>query len=369
MKTKRTLTVTATVVVAGAVLAGCSTYAPADSIILYYTAGAGEAKQFSQCIEPGRSGDFPVDDEIFQIPTSLRTWNIRTEGGDTDKPIKSGTLPIKVPTTADPNGPAIDQPGPEVAVYATADFYINTDCKDGANSPIVKFWENTGRRYGISSDGENGFNPESFKDMLLDTLVPAEEKAIREETRKYTGDDLDANIGGVWAKMERNLFPSFVAELRNKLGGDYFCGIGYNRGQEVSWKEWQVEKDGQGKPKTDAQGEPVMVEVDKKGTCPPVRITITDVNFADPAIQQARTNVFTARQNAESARINAESQRTQAKILEEVAKAPGYLELQKLDVERQRIDSQKAATEACRHSPSCTVIVDQSGNGVTMGVK
>jgi hypothetical protein len=343
---KRGLLVGAAALLAGAALTGCSTYAPADSIILYYNSGTGENKEWAECIAPGKSGSYPIDDEIFQIPTSLRTWNIRPEGGDSKDPIRSGTLPVSLPATS--GSPGINQPGPEVVVWATADFYINTDCSAGKESPVVKFWENSGRRYEISADGEDGFNIDKFRGMLLNTLVPAEEKAIREETRKYSGDDLDANLNGVWAQMERNLAPSFLAELKAKLGGDYFCGIGYQGGKEVSWKEWVA--DG-----TDEKGQPKIVEKEKKGSCPPVRITITDVNFADPAIAAARTRVFTEKQNAEADQIKAQSERDRAATLGQAVNTPGYVELQKIEV-------QKQAAAACQANPNCTVIIDGTGN-------
>lgn len=357
MKTKRAVALTAAALAAGIVLTGCSTYAPTDSIILYYNSGVGEEKKFDSCIQPGTAGSYPVDDEIFQIPTNLRTWNIRAQGGDTDQPIRSGTLPVSLPANGAADTPLINQPGPEVVVYATADFYLNTDCAAGKDSPIVKFWENTGRRYGISKDDEDGFDQDAFRTMLLNTLVPAEEKAVREETRKYSADDLDANINGVWAQMERNLFPSFIAELKNKLGGDFFCGVGYQRGKEVTWKEWQIDKGAEDKPKVDNKGQPILVEKEVKGTCPPVRITITDVNFADPKITEARTKVFTDKQHAESEQIKAKSERDKAKILGEAVNTPGYVELQ-------RIEAQKMAAEACKTNPQCTVIIDQTGNSV-----
>lgn len=320
------------------IVTGCSTRAPSDSMYLYYASGVGDDKKFVECIEPGTSGKYPVDDEIFEIPTSMRTWNVRPEGGDTTTPITSGTLPVN------------DQPGAEVVVFTTTDFYLNTDCSQGADSPVVKFWEQTGRRYGIATNGEDGFNIDGFRTMLVNTLVSAQEKATRTETRKYEADDLDANLDAVWTTMERNLAPGFGAELRAKLGGDFFCGVGYARGAEVEWTEW--ERSG-----ADDAGKPTYREVAKKGTCPPVRITITDINYADPKIGEARTRVFTEKQNAEAERIKAQAERDRARILGEAANSPNYVELQ-------RIEAQKLAAEACRTNQNCTVIIDQSGQGV-----
>lgn len=337
-------------------LTACSTRAPSESIILYYAAGAGDDRKFVECIQPGQSGKYPVDDEIFALPTSLRTWNIRPDdGGDSKSPIVSGTLPTE------------NQPGAEVAVFATADFYINTDCGDGKGkdddkettgykSPVVKFWESTGRRYGISADGEEGFNQANFNRMLLNTLVPAEEKALREETRKYDADALDANLGNVWQTMERNLAPTFLRTLREKLGGDFFCGTGYAGGRKVKWTEWELvtEDEAGSAPALDASGQPQYREKEKTGTCPPVRISITDVRFANKEIADSRNRVVAAENNAKADQIEAQAQADRARTLEGVGNSPGYVRLQE-------IEAQKAAAKACEKAPSCTVIIGDIG--------
>jgi len=242
-------------------------------------------------------------------------------------------------------------------VYATADFYLNSDCKAGAKSPIVRFWESTGRRYGISADGEDGFNQGNFNRMLLNTLVPAEETALRQETRKFGADVLNDNIGNVWTTMERNLAPTFQRTLEDKLGGKYFCGTGFAGGAEVEWTEWQaVTEDEEGSaPALDASGQPVYREVKKKGSCPPVRITITDVNFKDPKIADARARAYAAEQDANAKRIEAQGEADRAAILEGVGNSPGYVRLQE-------IEAQKQAAEACKVSKNCTVIIGDPGN-------
>lgn len=352
-RVRRTVAVllAATALVLG--LSACATRAPADMIILYYTAGAGEDKKFSECIEPGTSGSYPIDDEIFALPTSLRTWNIRPDGGDTNVPINSGSKPGQQ-LGADGKPTGVTQAGPEVKIWATADFYVNTDCAEGSKSPVVQFWEKTGRRYEISSDGENGFNLDRFVGMLKNTLAPAEEAAIRQQTRLYSADDLDANVNDVWTILSRQLGPEFNRQLRDKVGGDYFCGPGFVRGQDVEWVEYVT--DG-----VDANGLPRFREDRKRGKCPPVRITITDVAFVSDDVAKARANVYTAEQNAKAALIDATSKAEVAKTLESVGNSAAYVELQ-------RIEAQLKAAEACKQNPNCTVIIDGSGGGVGLTV-
>lgn len=299
---------------AGVLLAtavACSTRPPADEVYLFYMDGSVDTKEFKQCVEPNGKGPWRANNKTFALPTSLRTWNIRPTGGDTDQPIKSSSKPGK-------DG----QPGPEVLVYATAEFYLNTHCGTGdkagtdGGSPVVQFWEKTGRRYKVS-EGDATFSEEGWRTMLLNTLVPAEEKAIREVTRNYTADALDANADGVWKRMEEALGTTFLAELKAKTGGDYFCGPGYDR---------------------------------SKPDCPPIRISITDVNFADAGIAEARARVFKAEQDAKAALIAAQSQVDVARTLSQASKDAGYIRIKELE-------AQLEAAKACAANPNCTLII------------
>lgn len=343
-------------------LTSCSSHAPSDMIMLYYTAGTGDDKAFKECIEPGQSGSYPVDDETFSLPTSLRTWNIAVKDGDDDSPIVSGSLPAQtLGTDGKPTGTT--QPGPEVSVWATATFYLNTDCAGGHDSPIVQFWERTGRRpwkdghgVAIDDDGDEGtgFNEDAWRVMLQNTLVAAEAKAIRQESRNYSADALDANTDDVWTLMERQLGPSFNAALRDSVGGDYFCGPQYQRGQDVDWVEYAP--DG-----VNEKGLPRFKEVQKRGKCPPVKISITDVGITNASIAAARADVYAAEQRAKAALIDAQSKADVAARLEQVGNSAAYVELQ-------RIQAQLEAAQACRANPNCTVIIDGTGAaGVTVG--
>lgn len=297
-------------------VAGCSTRPTPDEVYLYYMNGPLDAKDFKECVEPNGKGPWEANNDVFTLPTSLRTWNIRPQGGGTDQPIKSSSKPAR-------DG----QPGPDVIVYATAEFYLNTNCTAGKDSAVVQFWEKTGRRYTVSNNlGE--FSPDGWRTMLLNTLVPAEEKAIREVTRNFTADELDANTNGVWKQMEEQLGATFLTELKAKTGGDYFCGPTYNRAT---------------------------------GECPPIRISITDVNFADPGIAEARARVFKAEQDAKAALIAAQSQVDVANKLSQAGRDAGYIRLKELE-------TQLAVAQACAANPNCTLIVGD-GAGVNVNPK
>jgi hypothetical protein len=322
----------------------CSTRAPSDHIILYYKNGAGDNKTFSSCIQPGEAGEYPIDDQIFALPTSMRTWNIRPDGkGDSKDPISSGSQPG-----------TDNQPGPPVAVITAVDFYLNVDCTQKANSPIVQFWEKTGRRYGISKDGENGFQSAAWNTMLINTLVTAEEKAIREQTMRYNADAMDANVGGVWQKIEAALGTTFSAQLRAKLGGDYFCGTGYDGGKKVTWTEPVLNADG------------TIGSRQAEGTCPPVRVSVTDINLLNADVQKSRDNVYKAQQEAKEALIRAQAEVDKAAILSKSAQDPNYLRLIEAQAQLEAAKAQAEAAKACAANPNCTIIIGGTG-GVIVG--
>jgi hypothetical protein len=330
---RRRTTTALAVLAAGAILsctAACSTRADSDMIVLYYKSGVGDNRVFSECVQPGKSGAYPIDDQIFALPTSLRTWNIRPSGGDSKDPIKSGSKPTGA------------QPGPEVVVYTATDFYLNTNCDDGKESPIVQFWEKTGRRYHVSKDGENGFDPKAWETMLVNTLVTAQETALRARTRDWTAEQLDANLEDSWNRMEQRIAAGFADELRAKLGGDYFCGPEYQSGKTVTWDEPVLNEDG------------TISQVKRSGTCPPVRVSITDINLADPGIVEARNKVYKAQQEAEAELIKARAEVEKARLLDQAARNSAYVELRK-------IEAQLEAARACAGNPNCTLVIGADG--------
>lgn len=298
----------------GVLATGCSTVSDPDQVGLYYMQGPSDGNQFKECIEPGKTGPAEWNNAAIFLPTSLRTWNIAENGGDTDKAVVVSTQP-------EANQPS----GVQVKVWSTTSFYLNTFCdKDGG--VVRKFWENIGRRY--SADDDAG-----WKLMLVQVLVPALEKATQDVVRGYTADALVGNVGGVRAEAQDKISAQFTAELKRLAGGDYFCGPSFNRA---------------------------------KSECPEIEMIIRDVDYADPGIQDARNAkqkaIELAAAKVAEAEGNAKAAVAQAQGEVDAAAKRGTLYENKAWVQLQLAQKQLEAIQACASSDKCTIIVGSNGN-------
>lgn len=326
-----------------------------NELKLVYMSGVGDDRKFERCIAPGEAGDWIADNDVFTLPTGKRTWNIAdSPDADERKPVVSGSMPKTDPETKE------RRPGPTVDVWLTTDFYLNWDCgfdytkslkgqKGTATSPVVTFFNRTGRTAEISTNGGD-FDLDKWKSMLRTTLAKVEVDVIQAETRKYDADDLDANIGDVYAQMEAQMGPAFQRALNAKMGGDYFCGVEYDGGRSVTWTERVLDvKTGK------------VVETPKTGKCPPVRIDITNVDLHEKAIQDARVQTYVVEQQAKAANVKAKSD----KAVAELANDPNVMKLREqqnvLDVEKERTKQ----VELCSRTTGAVCVV---GGGVGVNV-
>lgn len=340
-------------------LTACGTTAQPDFLLLRYDKRNSGGVSFKECVQPSKKAGTTYNDQNFALPVSLRTWNITlpNQGGDSTDPIRTGTKPRAEVKDAAGKVVTAAQPGPDMVIYTKAEFYLNTDCTAGKDSPIVRFWENTGRRYGVAADGETAFSADGWKSMLLNTLVPAESKAARASSRSFDPDALDTNAGGVWAQLEAQMATTFVSELNASIGGgDYFCGPSYRRdsnGKPVDVK-WTVPD----------PADPTKT-VEQHGTCPPVRISIIDINYADTRISDARASAYAAEQAARAANIDAQAKVDVANKLKEAGAQGAAVQQQQNDllIEQERTKQ----VESCAKNPNCTVIVGNAG--VNVGAK
>ncbi len=312
---KNRLKALAGIAVATAVLgSGCSTIADPDKVGLYYMEGPSDGYKFEECIDPGKTGSAEWNNSVVYLPTSLRTWNIAPDGGDTGAAVVVSTQP-------EPNQPS----GVQVKVWSTTSFYLNTFCdKDGG--VVRKFWENIGRRYGADTDG-------GWRNMLVQVLIPALEKATQDVVRGYTADALVGNVGGVRADAQDKISALFTTELKRLAGGDYFCGPSFNRASKE---------------------------------CPQIEMIIRDVDYADPGIQDARNAkqkaIELAAAKVAEAEGNAKAQVAQAQGELDAAHKRGTLYENKAWVQLQLAEKQLQAIQACAGSDKCTIVIGSNGN-------
>lgn len=314
MRKSRLLALVGISLLTGVLATGCSTVAEPDRVGLYYMEGPSDGYKFDACIDPGTTGPAEWNNSVVYLPTSLRTWNIAPEGGDTGAAVVVSTQP-------ETNQPS----GVQVKVWSTTNFFLNTFCDQ--NGGVVKpFWENIGRRYKADTD-------DGWRNMLVQILVPALEKATQDVVRSYTADALVGNVGGVRAEAQDKISTQFTAELKRLAGGDYFCGPGFNR---------------------------------SKSECPEIEMLIRDVDYADPGIQDARNAkqkaIELAAAKVAEAEGNAKAQVAQAQGEVDAAAKRGTLYENKAWVQLQLAQKQLEAIQACASSDKCTIIVGSNGN-------
>lgn len=297
-------------------MAACSSVAPNDQVGLYYMQGPSDGDHFDSCIEPSVAGDPEWNNEVVFLPTSLRTWVIaKQEGADSQDLI---TVSAK-PEEGQPSGV-------QVNVSTKTNFKLNTFCdKDGG--VIRQFWETIGHRYDANT--ETG-----WRKMLLAEFVPTQQKIIADVVRQYSADDLVANKSGIRTQAQIDVGKQLAVEFNRITGGPFFCGPSFNR---------------------------------RSSECPPLELSIVNVEFTDPGIQQARNEkqkaielgaarVAAAEAEARALVAEAQGKADAAAKMDALFRSPGWLDLQK------KITEMNALIEACKVAKECRLIVGADGN-------
>lgn len=301
-----------------------------DSMGLHYNIGEFDGYKFGKCVPQGTNGDSLWNDEIFWLPTNLRTWTI----DDMPDPTDAAGIKRVIAPGADSSdvtivsaAPQEGQPsGIQVRVSTKSSFYLNTFCdKDGGVAR--KFWETLGRRYKADT-------PEGFVAMLNTTLVPVLKAVIKDVVREYKADSLIANEGGIQAEVTRKVGDNLAKEINRLSGGNFFCGNGF---------------------------------VATKPDCPAMDFLIIGIEFADPALQAARNEkakavelaaAKLAEANGIAAALVAEAKgkKDAANELAGLYNSPGWVKLQ------QQIEQTKAIIEACKAAKECKLFVGADGS-------
>lgn len=314
MKPTRTL---AAVVAVAAIFAlgACSTVAPNDEVGLYYMQGPSDGDKFNNCIDPSRTGKPEYNNNVIFLPTSLRTWVISPEEGSDSKD------PITVSAKPEEGQPS----GVQVNVWTKTNFKLNTYC-DAEGGVVRQFWEAVGHRY--DADTEKG-----WRKMLLAEFVPTQQRIIADVIRQYSADDLVANKNGIRTQAQIDVGRQLAVEFNRITGGPFFCGPSFNR---------------------------------IHSECPPLELSIINVEFTDPGIQQARNEkqkaielgaakVAAAEAEARATVAEAEGKANAAAKLAALYNNPGWVALQK------QLASSNALVQACQLAKECRLIVGANG--------
>ena len=291
----------------------------ADEVGLYYEEGSLDGQNFLECVDPGESimtGDlFEQSDAIYPVPSSLRTWNIAPQGGDSNVAITVAAAPEK------------DQPsGAQVNLWIQFAFSINSSCAGDAASPAVQWWEKVGRRYYVADNTEN--KTEWWGKMLQNTIVPAAEAVSRTKARSYTADALVSGAANV--ELQKAVSADLPGELLRLTGGKYFCSPTFNRANPDQ--------------------------------CGEIQVLVKDVDYTNPAIQAARDEKQRAVEVAAAKVAEAQGKVDAAAKEAELYKNPSWVSL---ELAKMELEAAKAQAEACAKAASCVI----SGGGVLVGTK
>lgn len=289
-------------------LSSCTTTPQPDEIVLHYHGGPLEGNSFDKVILPGtQAGNWNVGDTRVFLPTSLRTWNIAPGSEDQEAPIVA---------------PAKDNV--PVAVFLQVNMLLNTNVDDAEDFPggtLREFWEVIGRRYGADTD-------DGWLRMMRVTVVPALTKAVTDTVRAHDSDPLVYNTDGIYTDVQAKIGETFQRELERLSGGDFFCGTSF----VPDWREGG-------------------------GACPQVELILTNVDFANANIQEARDGRAIAEEEAAAALIQAEGHTAAQNELNAALNDPAYLEYLIAQMQLQ-------AAQACAQGTNCTVIVGSGAQPV-----
>lgn len=292
-------------------LVACSEIAPPDQVGLYYDEGNIDGYHFDHCYKPGSTTDAEWNNSTVLLPNSLRTWNVAAKDG----PGVDSTTPITVNAAPEDGQPS----GVQVNLWTQTNFMLNTYCgaddKD-ANSPLVQWWEKIGRRY--QADTTNGWS-----DMLGATVVTAEQTAARSVAREYTADVLVS--GTKREEVQAKIADLFATEIKRLTGGEYYCSPTFDR---------------------------------NKPTCGAPEVQLKDVDYTNPAIQQARDEKQAAIEHATALVAAAQGQVDAANKIGSLYNNPNWVQLQQAQLHLQEV-------QACAANPNCTVVISGSGDVIT----
>lgn len=298
------------------ILSACSTSAPPDQIGLYYKKGPWDGYHFDHCFSPATKTSWTWNNEAILLPASLRTWNIGPEGTSS----VDSTKPIIVNSA-----PEAEQPsGVQISLWPQFSFTLNIDCgtdnKD-PNSPIVRWWEDIGRRYyeADTSDGKVNW----WRTMLENTIVPAAETAARSITREYSADVIVGNTER--EEIQNRITALLQIELRRVIGADFYCSPTYDP------------------------------RISDRAECGGVIVLLKDTDYTNTAVQAARDEKQAAVERAAAEVAAAQGRLDAANLQAQLYQNPEWVRLEEARLQYESV-------KVCAANPNCTIVLGVDGS-------
>lgn len=260
----------------------------ANVVALSYGGGPFEGRQYQRTVGPGsRLVNNGLFDKWFEYPSTQRNYIISKRADEGDVP---GTDFI-VANTND---------------RITVDWELQLNFKLNTNDEVVRrFHETLGLKFHAYGDSAG------WDAMLRQTFRPVIENVFVTETRNYSLEKLYSDPTAL-LDFQSKVGPLINQRIKESLGGDYFCGPAFARGEE---------------------------------SCPPITVVVRRPSFPQAVVQQFEANrtseiaIRTARNDADRKRVEAEGEKAKQELLRQGGLSP-----------------EAQVGLACAQNPSCTMI-------------
>lgn len=274
---------------------------PADKIAISYGGGMFEGAQYQQTVEPGSGLVFNgLFDKWYEYPTTQRNYIVSSVEGEGDRANVDGIR-------------AFTSDKVETVTELTVTFKLNTN-------EIRDFHEKIGLKF-------NAWEDDGWDRMLNDNFRQPLENSVQQVIRQFDVDKI-ASDTEVLTQVQDAVESTLKAEVNKLLGGDYFCGPGFEIGQE---------------------------------DCPNFKVVVKRISLPEGVVaaferqETSAAEVVSAQNDALAKKERAEGEKAQQEVLTQ-SLTPEYISY--LEV---------LAQDKCAQNTNCVLVVG-GGNGTNINV-
>lgn len=286
---------------------------PVDKVGLHYNGGPIEGQSFERIIQPGSGAQFlGPRDTLITLPIDQRSY-VTCAADNVDGDRCDG-----------PDIVAATKGGAEMRFRIGVSFRLNT-----GDDVVRKFYEQICRKFKCDTGG-------GWDKMLQVQFRGPIEQAIQQSVRNYTVDQLfagvdpDGSATSILEEVQADIAEDLKENINQFVGGDYFCGPGFDRS--------------------------------KPEVCPEFQFQITDAVPTDEGVRAAfaenlasAQDVITAQNEANAAVAEAEGKRRAQEALAGLYTDPSYIAY-----------LQAVALGDCAKNSNCTLIFGGADTGVNI---